>query len=446
MTTTDTTSRISYDRAPTELAGAEPAAGWSVARRVGFRFLFAYYLLYDLPAVLGSLPFVGVVGVWISRAARALAIWSGTHVLHLAKPIVIVPTGSGDTMYNYVSNFVTLALAAIAAVVWTLLDRKRVDYRKLYEWLRILVRFTLAFSMFGYGFAKIFPNQFPQPTLERLVEPLGDFSPMGLLWTFMGYSAAYNFFTGMGEALGGFLLCFRRTTTAGALLLMAVLGNVVILNFTYDVPVKIYSANLLLMAIFLAAPDMPRIFNLVVRHRRTEPAEIKPLYATPAMRRASLGFRSLLVAYAVVGNVTSGHARFVSSGPDAPKPPLFGIYDVQSMIRNGQAVPLVITDASIWKRVVFSQFDRASVRSMTDSLTRYTVHVDTIAKTVLLTGRFDTTVKMKLGYTRASNGQLVLAGRVGGDSMVATFKRIDETKYLLMSRRFNWIQEQPFNR
>ncbi|MDB4874948.1 MAG: putative rane protein [Gemmatimonadetes bacterium] len=227
---------------------------------------------------------------------------------------------------------------------------------------------------------------------------------------------------------------------------MAVLGNVVILNFTYDVPVKIYSANLLLMAIFLAAPDMPRIFNLVVRHRRTEPAEIKPLYATPAMHRASLVFRSLLVAYAVFGNVASGHARFVSSGPDAPKPPLFGIYDVQSMTRNGQAVPLVITDASIWKRVVFSQFDRASMRSMTDSLTRYSVQVDTTAKTVLLTGRFDTTVKMKLSYTRASNGQLVLSGRVAGDSIVATFKRIDEKKYLLMSRRFNWIQEQPFNR
>ncbi len=127
-----------------------------------------------------------------------------------------------------------------------------------HAWLRLLVRYTLAFTLFGYGFAKIFPLQFPPPRLFRLIQPYGDFSPMGVLWNFMGASVPYQIFSGAAEALGGFLLLFRPTTTLGALVSFAVMANVVALNFCYDVPVKLYSCNLLLMAVFLAAGDAPR--------------------------------------------------------------------------------------------------------------------------------------------------------------------------------------------
>jgi hypothetical protein len=51
--------------------------------------------------------------------------------------------------------------------------------------------------------------------------------------------------------VGGALLLFRRTTTAGALVLIAVLTNIVTLNFSCDVPVKLFSSHLLLMAVSL---------------------------------------------------------------------------------------------------------------------------------------------------------------------------------------------------
>ena len=71
---------------------------WTAAQLIGFRFIFAYFALYDLPAVLGALPFVGRVAFIISQGTEALAIWTGARVLHLAHPIVIIPTGSGDAM------------------------------------------------------------------------------------------------------------------------------------------------------------------------------------------------------------------------------------------------------------------------------------------------------------------------------------------------------------
>ena len=108
-----------------------------------------------------------------------------------------------------------LVLAALATIVWTLLDRKRQEYRTLHEWLRIYVRYALGFTMLGYGMDKVFALQFNSslPGPGRLAEPLGNYSPFALMWTFMGYSKPYTIFAGVGEVIGGVLLLFRRTTT-----------------------------------------------------------------------------------------------------------------------------------------------------------------------------------------------------------------------------------------
>ena|GEM_PF-5392919 len=42
----------------------------------------------------------------------------------------------------------------------------------------------------------------PSPTLDRLVQPFGDASPMGLVWTFMGASTAYPIFAAPGCWVG----------------------------------------------------------------------------------------------------------------------------------------------------------------------------------------------------------------------------------------------------
>jgi hypothetical protein len=82
-------------------------------------------------------------------------------------------------------------LALIATIAWSLVDRKRRNYTRLHEWLRVYVRFALGVTMIGYGSYKVIQSQFPPPSLDRLLQPFGDASPMGLLWTFMGASGSY---------------------------------------------------------------------------------------------------------------------------------------------------------------------------------------------------------------------------------------------------------------
>ncbi len=92
---------------------------------------------------------------------------------------------------------------------------------------------------------------------------------MGVAWYFVGGSTAYTIFSGVMEVLGGALMVVRRTATLGALVSCTVLTNIVLLNFCYDIPVKLYSSNLLLMAIFLAAADARRLLNVFVLNRPT---------------------------------------------------------------------------------------------------------------------------------------------------------------------------------
>lgn len=151
------------------------------------------------------------------------------------------PTGSGDTALNYVLYAGMAAIAVVGTLVWTILDQRREEYRTGYAWLQLGLRFTVAVAMLAYGFSKVFPKQFGTPGLEVLTQAYGDSTPMRLLWTSMGSSTLYRVACGLGEVLGGALLLFRRTSTVGALVSAAILSNVVLLNFSYDVRVKLYS-------------------------------------------------------------------------------------------------------------------------------------------------------------------------------------------------------------
>src|ERR1700721_2964258 len=117
--------------------------------------------------------------------------------------------------------FCFLVVAAAAAAVWSVVDRKRENYATLYKWFRVFLRFALASELLAYGMAKVIPLQMPFPYLPKLVEPFGNFSPMGVLWASIGASPAYEIFAGCAETLAGVLLIFPRTTMLGALVCVA---------------------------------------------------------------------------------------------------------------------------------------------------------------------------------------------------------------------------------
>lgn len=120
------------------------------------------------------------------------------------------PSGSGDTTYDWLKLLFVLILASFGSFFWGIFSKPTKNYDKLYYYLTLAVRYYVGFLLISYGLVKVFKLQFPAPNLYRLSQEYGDSSPMGLAWTFLGFSKGYNLFMGIAEICSIFLL-FRRT-------------------------------------------------------------------------------------------------------------------------------------------------------------------------------------------------------------------------------------------
>lgn len=431
---------------------ATSPVSWSLPLRVAYRFACCYLILYMLPDeghvnLIGPIPGSSFVVQQYVRMWHALVPWVAIHWFHLSGPAVVYPpgNGSGDTTLDYVQHFCYLVIAAAAALAWSALDRKRANYRALHAWMHVAVRYALAFTMFGYGFAKVIPMQFRPPTLSRLIEPLGEFSPMGLLWTFIGYSTAYTIFSGTAEVLGGALLLFRRTATAGAMVSAAVLLNIFMMNMCYDVPVKLYSFNLLLMALFIMAGDLRRVINCLVLNRPAPPADLSGArFENRRLRIGILIFQAAFIGSGVYDQVKSNWNFYSKFALHPVRPALYGLYDVEGFRLNGQEIPPLATDTTRWKRVILQFPTNASVRMMDESTRGFEAAYDTAQSRLTLTTPDKSNSVFQ--YSRPDADHVVLEGRLKQDSLVVRLRKVDPQQFLLMNRGFHWINERPFNR
>ncbi len=183
---------------------------WRPLFRIAFRLCFLYFGLYCLTTQvlpgLFPIPNVDLPELASVAPTRQVVFWTAAHVFQVSTPLVYTGSGSGDKTFDWVLAFCVLSIAALAAGVWSVLDRKRKNYIALHKWFHLLLRFALGSEMLLYGMVKLIPLQMPFPPLTRLVEPFGNFSPMGVLWSSIGASPGYEMFVGSAEMLGGILL------------------------------------------------------------------------------------------------------------------------------------------------------------------------------------------------------------------------------------------------
>jgi hypothetical protein len=402
---------------------------WSAAQKLAFRFLGFYFFVYALP--LSFQP----AFIWDPLVAIAGKITGMPYE-------IIGMTGSGDTSYAYLQHFALLCITLIVGIVWSVLDRKRANDNKMLYWVIVVMRYSLAIVLISYGGSKIFKSQFPSPYLHRLVQPFGNASPMGLAWTFLGYSYGYNLFMGIAEALGGFLLLFRRTTTFGALFSMTVLTNVFLMNMFYDIPVKLFSFHLLCLATFIATPDIKRLVTFFFTNKTVSAPE-PPAFTYKLRFLLWKGpIKIVLIGLLVVAQTISGLSDMKEYGDDAPKGPLYGIYYVQSFVRNGDTLLPLTTDTVRWSRLIIDG-ERGRVTMMNDSSDKYEVKVDTVKKNLSF---IRDEKSWYVQYKRPNEQELMLTGVFDNDTLNITFKRKDPKDFLLMNRGFHWVSEYPFNR
>ncbi|HEX3128703.1 MAG TPA: hypothetical protein VH394_15325, partial [Thermoanaerobaculia bacterium] len=98
---------------------------WGAGKRMLFRYLFSYLVLFNFPFPLYYIPYaMKPLGPVFNLWEKGI-LWMGRLVF--GHEVIQHPSGSGDTAHDWADFFFRLLLAAAITLVWSLLDRKRPD-------------------------------------------------------------------------------------------------------------------------------------------------------------------------------------------------------------------------------------------------------------------------------------------------------------------------------
>ncbi len=424
---------------------------WTLLQKIGFRFFFIYIILYTSPwDSLSIIPGVGYLIDLYNQFFEWAVIKANEHFFRVfnIKHVKPVFNGSGDTSFAWAANYFMLVVAGMAAIIWSLTDWRRKSYRQLNYLLCLFTRYSVALIAFGYGIQKIFALQMPFPMLSHLATPLGDLLPMRFSWLFIGYSAPYEIFSGVMEVLVAVLLLYRRTATMGALIATAVFINVMMLNLCYDIPVKLYSMNLVLLCLYLLANEYRRIACFFVLNKEAAACAVYHYPLTKKWMRVSRIIIKVAIVfllgksfyetlqYARESKITTVHKDF--------KP---GVYEVTQYVVNKDTLPALVTDTIRWKDVIFENNQMGSINSG-DTLFRrrygrgyFIFEVDTLQPIInFKKTRQDVTNILSLHYLRPDSNTIQLWGKQKTDSLFIELKR-SARHFQLAEKQFHWLSE-----
>lgn len=446
---------------------------WNVYQKFAFRFVFIFFILFivlldwSVNRVLSYLYYEGPLSGFLDTVIN----WTGKHLFHISYTIISPYDGQhNDRMYIYLLYFMMAAVAALGAIAWTVLDRKRTNYQVLYYWLTAFIRYYLAFTLFIFALEKFFKMQFPDLGFYTLTERVGDMSPMNLAWAFFGYSYGYNIFMGIAEGAALFLL-FRRTTTFGAMLTLATLANVMAVNYNYDVHAKMYPTALFVMALFLLLRDARRLISFFFTGQAISLPVIKaPVFKKRWMNISKTVLKVLVIGYYIISPVDDyfGYKKKAAERAKA-KAGIAGVYDVVSYVVNKDT--LANEDPLRWNQLVIGDRMIEGVRLPGDSIAF--IYVSVKDKEIIVSedqaelfakmqevyneqgldaySKMDSIliarqVESSLHFELPDSTTLQLNGMIKSDSVYITAKRrqVDIKNLRLMKRRFHWVTEASY--
>ena len=411
--------------------------------RVAFRFSVIYLGLYALATQVAGgvfllpgfqLPAFGTV--W---PMRELTTWLAEHLFGITQPLVF-SGNSGDTLFHWVQQFWLLVAAVVGTAIWMGVDRDGSD-AAVRTWFRLFVRFALAAQMFYYGMAKIIPTQFQAPSLVTLLEPVGQLSLTDLLWTFIGASTPYQVFTGVAELLAGILLVIPKTTTLGALIALVDMIQVFSLNMTYDFGLKGISFHLILMSLYLLAPDLQRLANVLGLDKPAPASSHRPLFRTARANRIALLAQLAFGVYLMVMFTNLSLRYWYTQGDGRPRSPLYGIWEIAELSIDGEVRSPLLNDYDRrWRRVILDATDVMVFQRTDDSFAHYGLAEQSTAQRLVLRKGTSRRWIAYFDVQRPAPDRLRLEGEMDGYKIAMQLRRVELDTFPLLNSGFRWIR------
>ena len=393
---------------------------WTFVQKIFFRFFFAYFFVAFFP-----------FGIQDYDLLRPVA-----NPFYDLRNWAIFRVGNRILFNMY--------FAASVSLIWSFADRKRTNYHKLDQWLRLYLRVYLAYFMISYGLAKVFLVQGMTITESRLALPYGIQKPANLFWHLLGYSDAFQQFIGWMEVGGGLLLLWRRTVTIGALIVMIMMIGIVMLNFCFGIRVRYIPLHYLLIAIYLLWNDRRRLLNLFFLNKPAEAVAYGSLISHPSGRKVFIVVQFMIMSLLFYKEITD---KITWNGWLDIHRPLDGIYNTEYFIRGTDTIPPLQTDSLRWKRLVIDNFSNSlqfsHIQLSTDTINYCNTPIDTTDHVIRFQfknqdGYGKIIDSCRMVYSLPDSGHLFLKGIWKNDSIQVMMKKYDLNNYLLYRTKSDW--------
>ncbi len=424
---------------------------WPKYQLVLFRFFVIYFILstaiWSWFSSFAWFSFLGTFSTWFEQGYTNLF----NDYIYQIKDELVPTRGSGDTSMGWATFYAQLFIALVGGVFWSVLDRKRKSYVLGSLAIRNVVRYYIIFFAFIYGIIKIFGLQMPTPSNSYYATDLGHFSAMRFSWNFVGYSDTYQFFSGLSEVLVGTLLLYRRTVILGALFGIGVFSYVFLLNMTFDIPVKIFSFQLLFACMFISVNNIKRVANFFLLNKSITPDTSwdVPMFKhwfKPARLVLKVIFIGCFVLYPFYNYYNSAVSR---SNTSTPPPFESGYYSVVNFILNGDTIPSNGDSNVHWKDLAIDNGPRGSI-GIVDSTFRvrygrsyfFNYSLDSATDQLRIKRFGNDSVSIFNGsYEPLANRGLRLDGIYKNQDTLQVDLLWDDRDYQLARKEFNWLLE-----
>lgn len=394
----------------------------NIAYRTAFVFVLLFVCSFSFPHY-----FIPDVGAYTHSFFETITDWVAKNFLQIKQPFTTELIS--DSTAFYINALWIFCCSMLVATVWQRFDKDNY-FIKYYGWFLVFVRYYLAIQLLAYGLNKVFKWQFYLPEPNILFTTVGNTYKDLLYWSSMGVSRTYSIFTGMLEVIAAVMLLFKRTTLLGACLAFGILLNVLFINLSFDISVKLYSLFLLLLLALLLQPYSKRLlqfFFISTNEKKNQPHTKKYLL-----------FLKWLVILVIVIDAMTVYIQSNNFNDDAaPRPFLHGAYEAQTFVLNGDTLLPLITDTYYWRRMFIHRRGYFIVQHMNDSMQDFELIIDSTQKTIQLMHTTDSS-KHVFVYEQVSDSTLYLKGKLYNDSLQIHFNTIDVKKLPLLQNEFSW--------
>ncbi|HEY1039560.1 MAG TPA: hypothetical protein VGF30_09165 [Bacteroidia bacterium] len=287
---------------------------------------------------------------------------------------------SSDSTLMYLQVFLLAVVSFLISITVQFIKVKEEKKLRFISFTHSLLTYFLALHLMKYGFDKVFKTQFYQPEPNTLFTPFGFLDKDILFWSTIGTSHPYNVVTGALEIIAALLLVFHRTRRAGLVLSLGLLLHICLINFSFDISVKLFSIFLLGITCLLIAPDLKNFITFFFKRQLNQQNEPLPLWILN--KQVKVGLKCFVILVIISESIYPAVLSGNFNDDRAQRPYLHGAYEVWSIEPKENTLNIALPDI---KRVFIHRRGYIIFQHDNDSMSDYKLNIDSIKHTFELT-------------------------------------------------------------